>query len=188
MFNPFSPLHTEIPIPVMNSTPAPSSTIQSFHKLQPTQRNTTHLFSITPRILFCRHFPRVSKQSTAEELQMDGEENGALKKRKNVVILSSEDESDRESPMEEENTAINQQTEDKPSDTEKEEQETRIQNRLSSEQDHSPNDSTHEATENAHTETSETPTYLLFLLSHFLASNPSVKACLSRILRQGRSH
>lgn len=188
MFNPFSPLHTEIPIPVMNSTPAPSSTIQSFHKLQPTQRNTMHLLPIAPRILFCRHFPRASKQSTAEELQMDGEENGALKKRKNVVILSSEDESDRESPMEEENTAINQQTEDKPSDTEKEEQETRIQNRLSSEQDHSPNDSTHEATENAHTETSETPTYLLFLLSHFLASNPSVKACLSRILRQGRSH
>ena len=119
---------------------------------------------------------------------MDGEESGALKKRKNVVILSSEDESDHESPMEEESTAVNQQTEDKPFGTEKEEQETRIQNRLSSEQDHAPNDSTHEATENTHKETSEIPAYLLFPLSHFLASNLSAKACLSRISRQGRSH
>ena len=119
---------------------------------------------------------------------MDGEENETLKKRKNVVILSSEDESDRESPMEEEHTAVNQQTEDKPSDTEKEEQESRIQNRLSSEQDHVSNDSTHVETENTHKETSETPAYLLFPLSHFLASNLSAKACLSRISRQGRSH
>lgn len=188
MFNPFTPLPAEIPTQVIRSTPAPSSTIQPSHTLHPTQRSTTHLFSITPRILFCRHFPRVPKQSTAEALQMDGEENGTLKKRKNVVILSSEDESDRESPIEEENTAVDKQTEDKPSDTEKEEQETHIQNRLSSEQDHAPNDSTHEATENTHKETSETPAYLLFPLSHFLASNLSAKACLSRISRQGRSH
>ena len=186
--NPFTPLPAEIPTQVTRSTPAPSSTIQPFHTLQPTQRSTMHLLPITPRILFCRHFPRVPKQSTAEELQMDGEENETLKKRKNVVILSSEDESDRESPMEEEHTAVNQQTEDKPSDTEKEEQESRIQNRLSSEQDHVSNDSTHVETENTHKETSETPAYLLFPLSHFLASNLSAKACLSRISRQGRSH
>lgn len=188
MFNPFTPLPAEIPTQVIRSTPAPSSTIQPSHTLHPTQRSTLHILPIAPRILFCRHFPRVSKQSTTEELQMDGEENGVLKKRKNIVILSSEDESDRESPIEEESTAVNQQTEDKPSDTEKEEQETRIQNRLSSEQDHSPNDSTHEATENAHKETSETPAYLLFPLFHFLEGNQSVKACPSRILRQGHSH
>ena len=118
---------------------------------------------------------------------MDGEEDGALKKRKNVVVLSSEDESDHESPMEEESTNANQQTDGKPSDTEKEEQDTRIQNCLSSEQDHASNDSTHEASENAYKETSEIPTYLLFPFSHSLADNPSVKACLLRILRRGRS-